>query len=187
MAHLLKICLLLISIPAMAASPGGDFQLRAHDGNLWSTLQARGKVVVLSFGYTFCPDVCPTALATVASALRQLGADAEQVQPLFISLDPDRDTLDKLRQYVQWFHPSMIGLTGAPGELKRVAESYRVRYEFVGKREEERYTVDHAANLYLIDREGKLTGILPHGLPPAALVDAIRRSLGEGETHPEGG
>lgn len=186
MKILTKMCLLLLSLPVLADSPGGDFQLRAHDGSLWSTLHARGKVVVLFFGYSSCPDVCPTALAGVAAALRELGADAEQVRPVFVSLDPDRDTPEKLKEYVQWFHPGMIGLTGTRAELERVTERYRVRYKDVGKGETENYSVDHAASLYLLDRGGALTGILPHGLPPAALVDAIRRALGDGG-HPKAG
>jgi len=178
MKPLSTLCLLILSLPLLAAAPGGDFQLRAHDGRYWSTLQARGKVVVLVFGYSFCPDVCPTALATVAVAMRELGADAQRVQPLFVSLDPDRDTPDKLEPYVHWFHPSMIGLTGTPEELEQVAKRYQVRYTFVGKGEKEHYTMDHSANLYLLDTEGKLRGIMPYGLPPDALVRAVRQVLG---------
>jgi protein SCO1/2 len=184
MRALSTLCLLTACLPLLAASPGGDFQLRAHDGRYWSTLQARGKVVVLVFGYTFCPDVCPTALATVAAAMRELGPDAERVQPLFVSLDPDRDTPEKLGPYVHWFHPSMIGLTGAPEELEQVAKRYQVRYTFVGKGEKEDYSMDHSANLYLLDAEGKLSGIMPHGLPPEALVRAIRQVLRGGSGNP---
>jgi protein SCO1/2 len=187
MKPLSTLCLLIVCFPLFAASPGGDFELRAHDGSDWSTLQARGKVVVLVFGYTFCPDVCPTALATVAAAMRELGPDADRVQPLFVSLDPDRDTPEKLEPYVHWFHPSMIGLTGSPDELKQVAKRYQVQYEFVGKGEKEHYSLDHSANLYLLDAEGRLSGILPYGLPPDALVRAIRQALDGGSERPFAG
>ena len=91
---------------------GGDFSLTAHDGSRYALQDSRGKVVVLSFGYTYCPDVCPTALATIAGALGQLGDDAETVDALFISLDPDRDTPEKLAEYTRFFHPNLRGLTG---------------------------------------------------------------------------
>lgn len=142
---------------------------------------------MVSFGYTFCPDICPTALATIAAAMRELGSQSNQVQPLFITLDPERDTPEKLASYVRWFHPSIIGLTGTAEELKQLAERYRVRYSFVGKGEKEHYTLDHSANLYLIDQEGKLSGILPHGLPPEALVSAISALLEEGKGERVGG
>lgn len=179
MKPLSTLCLLIVSLPLLAGSLGGDFQLRAEDGSYWSTQKARGKVIVVTFGYSFCPDICPTALATIAAAMQELGAESDQVQPLFISLDPDRDTPEKLARYARWFHPRMIGLSGTPQELGQVAEHYRVRYSFVGKGQKEHYTLNHSANLYLIDAEGRLSGMLPYGLPPDALVRAIRPLLAD--------
>lgn len=172
--------LLCSTATAAAATPapvGGDFSLTGHDGEPWSSEQARGQVVVLAFGYTFCPDVCPTALATVAAAMTELGEDAERVQPVFVSLDPQRDTPERLRGYVEWFHPRMIGLTGSAAELDGVADRYRVRYRVVREPDADYYTLDHGANLYVLDRQGRLARILPHGLPPAVLVDAVTQLL----------
>lgn len=156
---------------------GGDFTLTVDDGASYSLVDSRGRVVVLSFGYTFCPDVCPTGLATIAAALDSLGEQADQVDAFFISLDPDRDTPEVLQQYTRFFHPRLVGLTGTADQLQKVADQFRVRYEFVGKGTKERYSMDHSANLYVIDSEGKLFSILPHGLPPRALADSLRVAI----------
>lgn len=157
---------------------GGDFTLTADDGSEYSLESSRGKVVVLTFGYTFCPDICPTALGTIATALNRLGPDeSEKVDALFVSLDPDRDTPERLSEYTRYFHPRLLGLTGSADQLHAVAEAYRVRYNFVGKGEKTHYSLDHSAGLYLIDTKGKLFRILPHGLPPQALVDSLRFAL----------
>ena len=181
--HLRRVCsvlLLLCAAATAAATPapiGGDFRLTGHDGEPWSSQEARGQVVVMAFGYTFCPDVCPTALATVAAAMTELGEDAERVQPVFVSLDPKRDTPERLRSYVEWFHPRMIGLTGSESELEGVADRYRVRYRVVREPDADYYTLDHSASLYVLDPQGRLARMLPHGLPPAALVGAVEQLL----------
>jgi protein SCO1/2 len=172
--------LLLCAGATVAATPapvGGDFRLTGHDGEPWSSEQARGQVVVLAFGYLFCPDICPTALATVAAAMSELGEDAERVQPVFVSLDPERDTPERLRSYVEWFHPRMIGLTGTAAELAGVADRYRVRYRFIREPGADYYTLDHSASLYVLDLQGRLARMLPHGLPPGALVGAVEQLL----------
>ena len=172
------LAILILGVVDQAFGVGGDFTLTADDGSEYSLEDSRGRVVVLSFGYTFCPDVCPTALSTVAIALNRLNPDeAEKVDPLFVSLDPDRDTLERLSEYTRYFHPRLRGLTGDVDQLDTVAEAYRVRYNFVGKGETTHYTMDHSGGLYLIDPQGKLFRILPHGLPPQALVDSLRFAL----------
>ncbi len=182
MKTLLPFCLILLMSPALpAGTAGGDFTLTDHNGATWSTTDARGKVLVLTFGYTHCPDICPTALATVVAAIGELGADSARVQPVFISLDPDRDTQQKLASYVPWFHPAMIGLTGTPEQLADVAGRYRARYQFVGKGKTEHYSLDHSANLYVVDPRGELVAVIPHGLPPKVLVKAIRSALASGD------
>ncbi|NEV64301.1 SCO family protein, partial [Thiorhodococcus minor] len=128
-----------------------------------------------------CPDICPTTLAVVAAAMRALADQAEQVQPIFVSLDPDRDTPERLGDYVRYFHPEMIGLTGSAEALAETADRYKVRYAFVGKGEREHYSLDHTASVYVIDRQGQLARIIPYGLPPEVIVDAVRAQLSADE------
>lgn len=175
---ILLLCAVTTATAATTPDPvGGDFRLTDHDGKPWSSEQAHGQVVVLAFGYTFCPDICPTALATVAAAMTELGEDAARVQPVFVSLDPERDTPERLRSYVEWFHPRMIGLTGTAAELESVADRYRARYRFIREAGANYYTLDHSASLYVLDQQGRLARMLPHGLPPSVLVGAIEQVL----------
>lgn len=164
-------------LTAQAAPIGGDIQLVDQDGRAFSLQQTRGKVVVLAFGYTFCPDVCPTTLAVIAAAMRQLGDQADQVQPIFVSLDPDRDTPEKLGRYVRYFDPRMIGLTGSAAAIAEVADRYKVRYAFVGKGERAHYTLDHSASIYVLDLEGRLARLIPYGLPPEEISRTVRDLL----------
>ncbi len=175
----LGLLLVWLCTASQATPAGGDFQLTDQHGKPWSTQSARGQVVLLSFGYTFCPDICPTTLATINAALKQLGDDATQVQPVFVSLDPERDTPERLNEYVSWFNPRLIGLTGSAEMLGQVADHYRVRYARVQAADADYYTLDHSASLYLLDRQGKLAGMLPHGLPTDALVHAVEDLLRE--------
>lgn len=175
--HVIFIVLLLTGNPVFAV--GGDFTLTNHERKPYSLSDSRGKVVVISFGYTFCPDICPTALATISSALNQLGEAANQIDPLFVSVDPDRDSPEILSKYVGYFHPRLIGLTGDAETIAEIAKRYYVRYAFVGKGQIENYTVDHTASLYVIDREGKLMTVLPHGLPPQALADSLMNAINQ--------
>lgn len=168
---------LLLCLTGRTWALGGDFTLQDHDGEAYSLHDDRGKVVLIAFGYTYCPDVCPTALATVAAALNRLGDRATRVRPLFISLDPQRDTPEHLKAYVRYFHPSLLGLTGDPAALKAVAKRYGVRYSFVRHGDADAYTLDHSANLYIVDPAGKLFRILPHGLPVDALTDSLTLAL----------
>jgi protein SCO1 len=177
---------LALASPLLGAGPlGGDFTLTDASGSVWSTEGNRGKVLVLTFGYTYCPDVCPTTLATIAAAMKAIGADADQVQPVFISLDPDRDTPRKLAEYTHWFYPTMVGVTGSSAELAEMAGRYQVSYRFVGKGETERYTLDHSSNTYVLDRHGHLASVVPYGLPPTVTENAIRGALRIGAEAPE--
>ncbi|TVT53522.1 MAG: SCO family protein [Sedimenticola thiotaurini] len=169
--------ILLILTSSRVFALGGDFTLTSHENKPYSLADSRGHVVVISFGYTFCPDICPTALATISSALNRMGKAAEQVDPLFISVDPDRDTPETLSKYTPYFHPRLIGLTGDADTIAEIAKRYYVRYQFVGKGERDNYTVDHTASLYVIDKKGKLMAVLPHGLPPQALADSLMNAL----------
>lgn len=175
--HLLFLALLLAGSHVFAV--GGNFTLTSHENTSYSLADSQGKVVVIAFGYTFCPDICPTALATISSALHRIGDAANQVDPLFISVDPDRDTPEKLGEYIPYFHPRLIGLTGNAETIAEIAKRYYVRYEFVGKGQNENYTVDHTASLYVVDRAGKLMTVLPHGLPPQALADSLMQAINQ--------
>ncbi|MEJ2620161.1 MAG: SCO family protein, partial [Candidatus Thiodiazotropha sp.] len=156
---------------------GGDFTLTADDGTEYSLKNSRSKVVILTFGYTFCPDICPTTLSNIGSVLDSLGAEINRVDALFVSLDPDRDTPQHLAEYTHYFHPNILGLTGDPKSLREVADQYKVKYSFVNKGKTKYYTMDHSANIYIINTKGNLIKILPHGLPPQALLNSLRSSI----------
>jgi protein SCO1 len=156
---------------------GGDFALDSPQGSI--TLgQFRGRVVALYFGYTTCPDICPSSLGYLAAALNGLTPqELEQVQGLFVSVDPQRDTLEQLRAYTGYFHPNLLGATGPPEVLAEMAQRYGAAYRIVAGEGALGYTVDHSADLYLIDRQGRLRRTLRHGAPPEELVGALRQLL----------
>lgn len=139
---------------------GADFgktlALTGHDGKPRALEDFRGKLVVLSFGYTHCPDICPTTLADTAAALKQLGADAARVQVLFVTVDPERDTPALLAQYVPAFDPTFLGLTGDAAAVEKAAKEFKIFYEKRPGAAPGAYTVDHSAQTYVLDGEGRL-------------------------------
>ncbi len=157
---------------------GGDFTLHSLQGAV-SLHDFQDKAVVLMFGYTACPDICPGELATVAAALRQLPAAAQrQIQVLFISVDPARDTLQLLADYVQYFNPRFIGLRGEKAQIDTLVRQYGAFYRFVALPDSALgYAVDHTARLYLIDKQGQLRATAPHNTAPAQLADQLRALL----------
>ena len=161
---------------------GGAFQLIDQSGHARSERDYRGRLLLVYFGFTYCPDICPTDLQAIGLAMDRLGADAAHVQPLFITLDPERDTREQLAQYVPMFHPKLIGLTGSTAAIHAAAEAYRVYYKRVstGSKPDD-YTVDHSAFIYLIDRDGKYLGFFPPGTSAEKMVDMIRPYLGIGK------
>lgn len=169
-----------LSAPATASGIGGDFSLTDHQGQTFSLQQLRGKVVLLFFGYTFCPDICPTELAGLARVLDGLGADADRVEGVFISLDPERDSPRVLKDYLGYFNRRLIGLTGSAEDIRAVATRYRVRYQ-KHPLPNGGYSLDHAANLYIIDQGGELFSIVPYGLPPAHVLRVVRSLLEKSE------
>ncbi|SFU39514.1 SCO family protein [Pseudoduganella namucuonensis] len=141
-----------------------DFTLRGSDGRELKLSGHRGKLVVLEFGYTSCPDVCPVSLALLAEARRQLGALAPQVQVIYVTVDPERDTAPHMRAYLSAFDPSFIGATGTPEQLARVRKDYGItatRKMVEGSKTE--YSVAHSSYLYFIDRKGYLRALMPYG------------------------
>lgn len=157
---------------------GGAFALKDQTGKLRTDADFRGQLMLVYFGFTYCPDICPTDLQQIGLAMEQLGGDAKNVQPLFITLDPERDTAENLAQYVPLFHPRLLGLTGSIKDVSQAADAYRVYYKRVptGSRPDD-YTVDHSAFIYLLDRDGKYLGFFPPGTDAAKMVDMIRPHL----------
>ena len=135
---------------------GTDFALPDTNGKMHTLADYKGKAVVLFFGYTHCPDVCPTTMAELAQALQQLGADAKRVQVLFVTVDPERDTPPVLAQYVQAFNPAFVGLRPSDAQLAKVAKDFRVYYAKVPGKTPENYTMNHTAASYVFDPSGKL-------------------------------
>lgn len=138
------------------ADYGKSLALTGHDGKPRTLEDFRGKVVVLFFGYTRCPDVCPTTLVDVATVMKGLGADADRVQVLFVSVDPARDTPEVLKQYVPAFDPRFLGLYGDEEATRRVAKEFKIFYEKVEGGAPGAYTVNHSAQSYVLDAKGRL-------------------------------
>lgn len=172
--------LLLAMLPgqplANSAAGDDDFSLIDQHGEPFRLQQLRGKVILLSFGYTYCPDICPTELAAISRVLDGLGNKAQKVQGLFISLDPQRDTPAVLKSYLTYFHPDLLGLTGSENTIRQVAGRYRVRYR-KHRQPASGYSLDHSANLYIIDQTGELSTVVPYGLPPEHVLRVVRSML----------
>lgn len=159
------------------AAVGTPFTLTNQHGKRASLADFRGKVVLLYFGYTFCPDVCPTDLLAIAQTLKSLGKSADQVQPIFVTLDPARDTRELLRNYAAAFHPRIVALTGSEAEIRRVATAYKVYYEKVTPPDSKTYFINHAAYTFLLDRQGKYVLFFPPGTTPTRMTAMVRDEL----------
>lgn len=166
-----------VRVPVIPNKIGGNFTLMQDDKQV-ELRDFRGKLVVMYFGFASCPDVCPTTLAIIASALRELTpAELEKVQPIFISVDPERDQGEQLMAYATHFHPSFIGITGTTDEVQKVAHQYGA---FFIKSESDSalgYTIDHTSSTYLISKNGKYVTVLPHNMTRDDLLDTIRAGL----------
>jgi len=158
---------------------GAPFTLSDPAGRRVSLADFRGKLVLLYFGFASCPDVCPTDLAIIGEALRRMGLAADQVQPLFVTLDPARDTPSVLREYTAAFHPRFVALTGSEEDVRRVATSFKVFFEKVTLPGAKTYTIDHTAYTFLLDREGKFVILFPPGTPAERMVEMLSELLPE--------
>jgi len=145
------------------AQVGGPFTLEDQFGKRRSLADFRGKPVLLYFGYTFCPDICPTDLAAMAQAIRTLDAAGKLLQPIFITLDPERDTREILRNYAVAFHPRFVALRGSEEEVRRVAAAYKIYFEKVRPPGSSVYLIDHMAFVFLLDRDGRYVAFFPPG------------------------
>src|SRR6476660_8040019 len=159
------------------ASFGRDFELTAPDGNPRRLADFRGKAVVMFFGYTQCPDVCPTTLAALAEAMKRLGPDADRVQVLFVTIDPERDTPALLSQYVPAFDPRFLGLYGDADATARTAKDFKVIYEKVPGGTPGTYTMDHSAGSYVFDPKGRLRLFVSNGQGADVFAHDLRELL----------
>lgn len=162
-----------------SAKIGGPFTLIDSRENTVQEKDFRGKFMLVYFGYTYCPDVCPTSLTAMAESLDILGKEAEKITPIFITIDPERDDAEGIGDYVAAFHPRLIGLTGSTDQVKTAARAYRVFYAKVQEDETdpEDYLVDHSAYTYLMDRNGEYLAHFPHGADPLEMARRIKEHL----------
>ena len=167
-------------LPRAVIAAGGDFTLQSASGPV-SLKDYRGKLVLLYFGYTYCPDICPTSLAATAAGLKLLKPEElARVAMIFISVDPKRDTPARLAEYAEFFHPAIVGVTGTPESIAEIAKRYGVFYaeqkvETAGGG----YVVDHSADTFIVAVDGQLAGKMVHATPPDQVVVAIRKYLNQ--------
>jgi len=165
-------------LPRAAAPAGGDFVLQSAAGPV-DLRSFRGRLTLIYFGYTFCPDVCPTSLAATSEGLKRLTPDeAARVAMLFVSVDPERDTPARLKEYAEFFHPGMVGVTGQPDELAAIARRYGAFYARQAVATAgEGYVVDHTSDTYVVGPDGRLLGKIGHATPPDEVVTILRNYL----------
>ncbi len=160
---------------------GGPFSLTAHDGRRVTDQDFRGRFMLIYFGYTRCPDVCPVDLFTMGEALKLLGKLAEKVQPLFITVDPERDTPDIIGDYAQSFHPRLLALTGSNAEVEAAVRAYKVhRVKYTPANDPANYGVDHSSLTYLMGPDGKFRTLAPHNTTPERMAEILRPYLERG-------
>lgn len=154
-----------------------DFTLTDHNGQVRTLADFKGKVVAVFFGYVHCPDVCPTTLADFSLALQQLGPQAERVQVIFVTVDPQRDTPDLLKQFVPAFNPGFLGMYADADTLKRLASEYKVVYQKTSVKGADDYLIDHSAGTYIYDPQGHLRLLMPYGSSPDAIAQDLKTLL----------
>jgi protein SCO1/2 len=166
------------------APPSGRYLLMDANGRAVTNADFPGKFQLVAFGYTYCPDICPTTLVEAAAIMKQLGDRAERVQPLFITVDPERDTPQVLAAYTAYFHPRIIGLTGSPALVARAAQNFNARYEKVTEpgAPPDRYHVDHSAGMYLLGPDGSYIRKFGYSTPAAEIAERIASLLDETRT-----
>ena len=165
------------SIDITGADYARDFSLMDHNGQLRTIKDFQGKAVVVFFGFTQCPDVCPTSMAELASIRKMLGADGERLQGLFVSVDPERDTPEVLKAYMTNFDPSFLALRPEADKLPQVAKDFKIFYKKVDGKTPGSYTMDHSAGSYVFDPQGRVRLYTRYGSPAQGLADDIRLLL----------
>jgi protein SCO1/2 len=190
-AFCLALCL---AVPAFGQVPKGRgkeqaepaglaprYLLMDHRGSAVTNEDFRGRFQLISFGYTSCPDVCPTTLLEMKEILQELGDKAGRLQPIFVTVDPERDTAQVLREYTGAFDPRILGLTGTPDLIRRAADTFKVRYEKVRQpgAPAGSYTVDHSAGMYLLGPDGRFLAKFAYATPPREVTGRIRALMEE--------
>ncbi len=165
-----------VAVPG-GVSVGGPFTLVDTEGRTVTDKSYAGRFMLIYFGYTFCPDVCPTELQALAGALDILGPAADGIVPLFVTIDPQRDTVQTLAEYVKLFHPRLVGLTGTDAQIAAAARAYRVYYAKSNPKDSSSYLMDHSSFIYLIGPDGSLRALFRPGASPRELADGIRAKL----------
>ncbi len=161
-------------VPPSTKSIGGAFTLTNQDGQTVTSAEFHDKYMWVYFGYTYCPDLCPTGLQSLAHALHKLGPDTKKIQTLFITIDPVRDTPEKMKAYVASFHPDIMGLTGTPEQIATVAKAYQVYYARGEQVDEHDYIMDHSSLIYFMGPEGRFIAAYPENADPRLLVNALK-------------
>jgi protein SCO1 len=159
------------------ASIGGDFTLVDQHGQTRRPADFRGKLMLVFFGFTYCPDVCPTELQVIGEAVDLLGPKGEAVQPVFITVDPERDTPEQLRPYAESFHPRLVALTGTPEQVREAARAYKVFYAKRPQKDGGDYLVDHSSFVFLMDRDGRYLAHFNPATTPEQMAAAISKRL----------
>ncbi|MBB5390361.1 MULTISPECIES: SCO family protein [unclassified Herbaspirillum] len=154
-----------------------DFALTDHTGKPRTLADFKGKAVVMFFGYTQCPDVCPTTMVEMANVMKELGPDADRVQVLFVTVDPERDTQEILSQYVPAFDKRFLGLRGDLAQTEKVAKEFKVFYQKVPGKQPGSYTMDHTAGSYVFDPQGRIRLFVKHGQDPQMLAHDLKQLL----------
>ncbi len=172
--------------PVSGAEVGGPFTLLDHTGQEVTDETFHGQYTLVYFGFTFCPDVCPTELWTMTQAIELLGEDGDQVAPLFITVDPERDTVEAMASYVTLFHPRMVGLTGSMEQVGEAARVYRVYYAKVEGEDPDHYLMDHSAFVYLMGPDGRNLILFGSGTSPERMAETIREALGDARVETSG-
>ncbi|WP_199930472.1 metal ABC transporter solute-binding protein, Zn/Mn family [Sedimenticola thiotaurini] len=161
------------------AKVGAKFMLVDHNGQIFTDKDMLGKFQLVYFGYTFCPDICPTSLQVISQALNLLGERANLIRPYFITVDPERDNVDVMKNYVKYFNENLVGLTGSRSMIDRVVKGYRARYEKVEEEggDPDLYIMDHTASVYLMAPNGEFITKFAHGISAKQMVDALNEYL----------
>jgi protein SCO1/2 len=178
MALMLGSTLFHINSVSAETRTGGRFMLMSHEGKVITDQEFRGKFMLVFFGYTFCPDICPTSMMEVGETMKLLGKDGADLQPLFITVDPERDTVSVLREYVGNFHDKIIGLTGSKAAISSVTGKYRVKYARVAaSKDTPEYTMDHTAALFLMGPQGEYLTRFGYGTPAKKIAETIKTKM----------